>query len=364
MFVKIMLLFVPIAIIAKVIGLGPQIVFILSFLALVPLSSVLGDATEELAIRTGPKIGGLLNATLGTLTEFIIMFALLRSGQITVLKSAIVGSILISLLLTVGVAVLFGGIKNGTQRFDQKSVGQATTTMILAVVGLTVPTFFSIALHTQNQLPYGTMHEDPQLESISIGVGIILFLLYLFTVLYQLRSPEREVVEAEPVEKSEESKEGWSLRLTLGVLISVTLALAVIGEIMSNTVAPFGKAMGWTDLFMGVVILPFAGAVSEIIVCTRMARGNEVDLAISIPMNGAMQIALFVVPLLVFLSVFSPTPLTLYFKIVEVISVGIAVGLSAYIAIDGVTSWLEGAQFLALWAVLALWFYFLQPLIT
>jgi len=153
MFRRILLLLVPIAILANALRLGPQIVFVAAFLALIPLASLLAEATEELAIQIGPRIGGLLNATLGTMTELIIMFALLRSEQIHLLKASIVGSILISLLFTVGVAILFGGIRNGMQRFDRQSVGLATTTMILAVVGLLVPTLFSFVVELQQHAP-------------------------------------------------------------------------------------------------------------------------------------------------------------------------------------------------------------------
>jgi Ca2+:H+ antiporter len=143
--------------------------------------------------------------------------------------------------------------------------------------------------------------------------------------------------------------------------MAATLAIAVLGEIISQFVEPFGRSLGVTYLFVGVVILPVAGAISEMLVCVRMARNNQVNLAISIPMNGAMQVSLFVAPLLVFLSALGPTPLTLSFGVSEVIAVAITVALAAYIAIDGVTSWLEGAQLLALWGMLALWFYFFQP---
>ncbi len=141
------------AILASALRFSPTIVFVAAFLSLIPLASLLGEATEELALRTGPKIGGLLNATLGTMTELIIMFALLRSGQIQLLKASIVGSILISLLFTVGIAILFGGIRNGMQQFDRQSVGLATTTMILAVVGLLVPTLFSFLVELQQHSP-------------------------------------------------------------------------------------------------------------------------------------------------------------------------------------------------------------------
>jgi Ca2+:H+ antiporter len=140
------------------------------------------------------------------------------------------------------------------------------------------------------------------------------------------------------------------------------LGIAVVAEILSRVVAPFGASLGLSSLFVGIVILPVVGAISELVTCVRVARGNMVDLAISIPLNGAMQMSLFVVPLLVFLSAFSATPLTLSFALAEVIAVAITVALAAYIAIDGRTSWLEGAQLLALWGMLALFFLFYKPL--
>ena len=360
MFRRILLLLVPIAIVANALRLGPQIVFVAAFLALMPLASLLTEATEELAIRTGSRIGGLLNATLGTMTELIIMFALLRSGQIHLLKASIVGSILISLLFTVGVAVLFGGIRNGMQRFDRQSVGLATTTMILAVVGLLVPTLFSFVVELQQHAPITADFQNRSVNEISVAVAVILFLLYLLTVVYQLRAPEGEGLTQER-RCSTSEKASWSMGRTLAVLGLVTISIAVVGEMLSGSVQPFGATLGLSYLFLGVVILPVAGAISELIVCVQMARNNQVNLALSIPMNGAMQVPLFVAPLLVFLSAFSPAPLTLYFSIVEVIAVAIAVALAAYIAIDGVTSWLEGAQLLALWGILALWFYFYDP---
>ena len=362
MFRRILLLLAPVAILASALRLSPTIVFVAAFLSLIPLASLLGEATEELALRTGPKIGGLLNATLGTMTELIIMFALLRSGQIQLLKASIVGSILISLLFTVGVAVFFGGIRNGMQRFDRHSVGLATTTMILAVVGLLVPTFFTVVDELQQRAPITADFQDKPVDEISAAVAAILFLLYLLTVVYQLRAPKGEGLTQERRIRRDSERTRRSMGRTLAVLGGATVGIAAVGEIVSGAVAPFGATLGLSYLFIGVVILPMAGAMSEIIVCVRMARNNQVNLAISIPMNGAMQVPLFVAPVLVLLSAFSPAPLTLYFSVVEVIAVAIAVALAAYIAIDGVTSWLEGAQLLALWGILALWFYFYQPL--
>jgi Ca2+:H+ antiporter len=356
-----LLLLAPLAILAAALQLNPTLVFVIAFVALVPLAHLVAESTEILAARTGTKIGGLLNATFGTLTEFIVMFALLRAGHTDLLKASIVGSILISLLLTLGAAILFGGIRNGTQRFDQQSVGLATTTMILAVVGLMVPTFFSTITQQQQNRIYDPGFQSQSVNKISQAVAIILFLLYILTVVYQLRAREgEELTQKRPAIRDPERPE-WSLRRAIGALLAATLIIAVLGEIISQFVEPFGRALGVTYLFVGVVILPVAGAVSEVLVSVRLARNNQVNLAISIPMNGAMQVSLFLAPLLVFLSALAPNPLTLSFGVSEVIAVAITVALAAYMAIDGVTSWLEGAQLLALWGMLALWFLFFQP---
>jgi Ca2+:H+ antiporter len=356
-----LLLLVPAALLAAVFQLSPPVVFAIAFLALIPLANLLSETTEILAARTGPRIGGLLNATFGTLTELIVMFALLRAGQTELLKASIVGSILISLLLTVGAAILFGGIRNGMQRFDQQSVGLAATTMILAVVGLLVPTFFSAIIQRQENRIFSSAFQSEPVDRISLAVALILFSLYLLTVIYQLRAPEGETLAQKPTGPRDFGRHEWSTRQVIAVLTATTIGIAILGEILSRFVEPFGASLGLSYLFVGAVILPVAGAISEMIVCVHMARNNLVNLAISIPMNGAMQVSLFVAPLLVFLSAFGPTPLTLCFGVSEVIAVTITVALAAYIAIDGVTNWLEGAQLLALWGILALWFYFFQP---
>ncbi len=358
---RLLLLLVPIAIAAQFLGAPPPFVFVLAFLALIPLAGILGEATEELAVYTGPKIGGLLNATLGTLTEFIVMFALLRSGQIEILKASIVGSVLLSLLVIIGVALFLGGLKNGTQRFDEKSVSTSSATMMLAVAGLFIPTLYVLSTQFQLKLPLFTPYQDAAIDKLSVAVAAILFCMYLATVIFQLRAPEGEGIEKN-IAPADEPKSRAGLWRSLAILGGVTVVLAIMGELVSGAVEPFGEALGLNALFMGVIILPFAGGVSELIVCARFARANRMNLAISIPMNGAMQVPLFVAPLLVFISLFGAEPLTLYFGMVEVLAVGIAVALSAYIAIDGITNWLEGAQFLAMWCILALWFYFHQPI--
>jgi Ca2+:H+ antiporter len=274
------------------------------------------------------------------------------------LKASIIGTILISLLLTVGVALLFGGLKNGVQRFDARNLGMASTTMILAVVGLLIPTVFSIGVQLQVVGQLDPDFINPNLERLSLVFAMILFILYFLTLIYQLRAPKGESLQP-GIDEEIEQEPKWSKRRALLILVVIAIGITILGEILSGAVEPFGEALGLSDLFMGVVVLPFAGAVSELIICTRFARANRVNLAISIPSTGAMQIALFVAPLLVMVSALGTYHLTLYFTMSEVIAVIIAVMLSAYIAIDGVTNWVEGAQFLALWLMLGVWFYFL-----
>jgi Ca2+:H+ antiporter len=356
------LLLAPAVVVAAVLHTPPEIVFALAFAALIPLANVMSHATEALALHYGPKIGGLLNATLGTLTELIIMFALLRSGQNELLKASIVGSILISLLLTVGAAILFGGLRHGLQHFDKESVGMASTTMILAMVGLFVPTFLSFAIQMEESHRFRENFQSSALDNLSLAVAGILFLLYIATVIYQLRSPAgEEHLAQKPSTAHPPGRSEWSKRRSITILLAATLGIAVVAEILSEAVEPFGRSLGLSYLFVGIVILPVVGAISEIVSCVRMARNNMIDLAISIPLNGAMQISLFVAPLLVFLSAFDGSPLTLSFALAEVIAVAITVALAAYIAIDGITNWLEGAQLLALWGILALLFFYYKP---
>ncbi|MGH8046263.1 MAG: calcium/proton exchanger [Chthoniobacterales bacterium] len=358
------LLLAPAVVVAAVLKFPPEIVFALAFVALIPLANMMSHATEALAAHYGPKTGGLLNATLGTLTELIIMFALLRSGQTELLKASIVGSILISLLLTVGAAVLFGGLRHGIQRFDKESVSMASTTMMLAVVGLFVPTFLAFVIQKQEGHRFTATFQSASVDTLSLAVAAVLFLLYIVTVIYQLRSPAgEENLPQKPLSAESPGISKWSKARAMVVLLVATVGIAVVAEILSRVVAPFGASLGLSYLFVGIVILPVVGAISEIVTCVRMARGNMVDMAISIPLNGAMQVSLFVAPLLVFLSAFSATPLTLSFGIAEVIAVAITVALAAYIAIDGRTNWLEGAQLLALWGMLALFFFFYKPLV-
>jgi Ca2+:H+ antiporter len=270
-----------------------------------------------------------------------------------------VGSILTSLILVVGFSQLLGGIRNGIQRFDKERSGMAAAMMTLAVVGLALPTNLAIAHQMQLGVPISSDFHDVALDKLSRAIALILLLLYGLQILYQFRQPVDSIKEIEAEEPIDVRR--WSVRQATVMLIAATLGVAALSEILSGSLEPFGKSFGLSALFLGVVLIPLAGNISEIIVGVRTARSNKLDLSLSIASNSAMQIALFVAPLLALIGPFFGYELTLYFSFFEVMALGIAVSTAVIIAGDGVSNWIEGAQYLALYLILALWFYFLVP---
>jgi len=354
-----LLLFAILAVIAQIFSANPVLLFALSFLGMIPLACLLGEATEVLAVHTGPKVGALLNATFGTAVELILLFALLRSGQIDVVKASLVGSILTTLILVVGASQLVGGLKNGIQHFDREGGGMAAAMMTLAVIGLALPTVLALVHQMHQGVSIDTSFQDPALEELSLAISLILLFLYGLQILYQFHQPMKAITEAEAEVPGEVRR--WNVRQATLVLVAATLSVAVLSEIISANLEPFGQSLGLSSLFMGVVLIPLAGNVSEIVVGVRTARNNNLDLSLSIASNSAMQIALFVAPLLALSSPLFGYQLTLYFGFFEVFALGMAVFTAVIIAGDGVSNWMEGVQYLALYLILALWFYFLVP---
>jgi Ca2+:H+ antiporter len=362
--IRYLLIFMPIAIIAWAMSFEPQAVFILSMMGLIPLAAILAESTEVLAYKTGPKIGSLLNATFGNAVDLILLFALLRSGQIELVKASIVGSILTTMLLVVGLSQLMGGLRNGIQRFNKEGSGMASSMMMLALAGLALPTILGMVHQAQEGLKPSSVFQDSALEALSLAIAAVLLILYGLQIIFQFRQPKNNESEDEmEVIEAENPGDGplWSLHRALGLLLASTIGIVIMSELVSASVEPFGESLGLSPLFIGVVIMPLAGAVSEIIVGVRTARRNKLDLSLSIASNSVMQMALFVAPLLAFLSLGFGEQLTLYFNFFEVLALGLTVFAAIIIASDNVSTWLEGAQFISLYLILALWFLFLVP---
>jgi Ca2+:H+ antiporter len=361
-YLRYLLVFVPLAVVAELLEWNPLLIFIFSCVALIPLAGLLGEATEELAIHTGPKIGGLLNATLGNAAELIITIVALSQGQYDLVKASITGSILGNLLLILGASLLLGGLRHGTQKFDRTLTGVSATMMTLAVIGLIVPTLFEL-LHEINlgRLDvFNTNVNDPALNTLSLWVAGVLIVLYILSLVFTFRTPQREEHAGVDDHSEEEGahKAKWSVPISLGVLAASTIAIVFLSEFLVGAVEPVVESLGVSKLFLGIIIIPIVGNVAEHIVGVQVALKNKMDLSLSISLGSSMQVALFVAPLLVFISLLFGPELTLFFSLFEVVALTLAVFCATLVSVDGESNWLEGMQLLAVYVVMALGFYF------
>lgn len=361
-----LLIFVPLAFIAEFFLHNPVLIFVFSCIALVPLAGLLGEATEELAIHTGPQVGGLLNATLGNAAELIITIVALNQGKIELVKASITGSILGNLLLILGLSLLLGGVRHGIQHFDRQAAGVAASMMTLAVIGLIVPTLFEVLREIQlGQLEvFNTTIQDPPLEYLSLGVAAILIITYILSLVFSFQQPERSTGGHSGVDdhstEAETHTAKWSVRTAVGVLIVSTLAIVFLSEFLVGAVEPVVERLGVSEIFLGVIIIPLVGNVAEHIVGVQVAAKNKMDLSLAISLGSSMQIALFVAPLLVFIGLLMGQEFTLFFSLFEVAVLTVSVMLASLIALDGESNWLEGTQLLAVYVIIALGFFFTQ----
>jgi len=343
-----LLLALPLAIAGSLLHWTPLANFALAALGLVPLAALIGDATEALAADAGPRVGGLLNATLGNAAELIITIVAIRSGLLDLVKASITGSIIGNLLLVLGLSVLAGGLKNGRQHFSRERAATSATSLFLAVLALTVPSVFNHTLSGQTQ-PANVV------ESISLGVAVVMIVLYALGLYYGLRHG--------PADKSEADNEDaprWPLRVSLVVLAVTTLAVVWLSEILVSAVEPVTAALGLSQFFIGIILIPIIGNVAEHLVALDVSLKNKVELSLEIALSSSQQIALFVAPVLVFVSLLFGRHLTLVFNNFELVALVAAVVISALVAFDGETNWLEGAQLTGVYLILAVAFFFVR----
>jgi Ca2+:H+ antiporter len=360
-----LLILVPIAIIAELSHLNPVIVFALSAAGLIPLAKLIGEATEELAVYTGPKLGGLLNATLGNAAELIITIFAIQAGLLDLVRASITGSIIGNLLLVLGLSLLLGGWRNGLQVFDRRTAGLNGTLLLLAVVALAIPSLFDRLLV-----------ENPSSELLfSEGVAVIMIILYALSVFYSFasgRAPkahgedEHVAVESTAVEETGLIRPPapvhtarWTLRFSIIVLVLATIGTAIVSETLIGAVEPVTQQLGLTEFFLGIIIIPLVGNVAEHLVAVQVAIKNKMELSLAVSLGSSLQIALFVAPVLVFISLLFGERLLLVFNDFELIALVGTSLIAAFIALDGESNWLEGAMLLAVYLIIALAFFFL-----
>lgn len=353
---------------------APLAIFICSTLALIPLAALIGRATEDLEHYVGPIAGGLLNATFGNAPEVIIGIFALSAGLINVVQASLTGSIISNSLLVLGSSLAAGGWRWGRQYFNARDAGQYTAMMLLAVAGLLIPTTGSLVIH------------DPgRLQSVSLlisAVLLVVYILYLAAHVFRVRSTRRspkqrgktiklapdptpeeeEMVEAVTgrVDPREVGEQGHSkLWLVLAMLLVATLGTAWNSELLVGTIEPVTKLLGWSPVFVGLVIIPIVGNAAEHSSAVYIALRDRVDLSMAIAAGSSIQVATFVAPLLVVVSIFFAKPLLLVFQPLELVILGVAVLLFSIVSLDGESSWLAGIQLVAVYLIACIVFFFI-----
>ncbi len=338
----------------RVVGADETLTFGISALTILGLAYTLGHATEQLGIAAGPRIGGIMNATVGNIGEIIIAAFLILDGKIEIVHASITGSIIGNLLLVLGASLLIGGLKNGVQRYDSETVGMNAASLILATIGLIVPATFAFVIGGGE----GTAPGDPeffQIEALTVGAAILLLGTYLAQTWFFLRSPEAPT----STHDQEEEVAEWSWRVSLGVLLASAAALTFASEVLVHTLEPAVASLGISEFFIGIILIPLIGNLAEHVVGVTLAYKNKMDFSLITSIGSATQIALFAVPVLVFFGLFVGNPVTLVFSPLEVVAVAVAVFIAGFIALDGKSNWVEGLQLMSVYLILAISFFFL-----
>lgn len=343
-----LLIFVPIAVISRYAGAPPIAVFALSALAIIPLSGILGAATEAVAEHTSPAIGGVLSATMGNLAELIIASIALRAGLIDLVKASITGSILGNLLLVLGIALLAGGFKYKQQKFSRHLAGSSSTVLLIAVFGLVVPALF-----------HG-LHPDPQRVAtvrMSHYVAFLLMAGYAAWLAFSLWTHSSDFSAEEhgpPVTVGPK----WSSKKALGILLAAAGSIGVVAEILVSATEAAVKVLGLSEFFVGLILIPIIGNAAENSSAILMAMRNRMDLALNIAIGSSIQVALLIAPVLVLLGMVFHQPMDLAFTAMEVASIALAVLVTSSVIRDAETNWLEGALLILAYAVLGVAFFF------
>jgi Ca2+:H+ antiporter len=342
--------FIPVAIAVELAHTDPVIVFSAAALGVIPCAAVMGEATEAIAARTGPGIGGLLNVTFGNAPELIIAFFALIEGLQEVVKASIVGSIIGNVLLVMGAAMLVGGWTREKQVFSQTAANAQSAMLMLALAALISPALFQL-IHGGGLPAVGEEHVD-------FGVAIVLLVSYAAGLWFSLRT-HRAVFNPYGEEQEDEEAHHWTVPRAAVYLALAAVAVGVMSEILVGSISEASEDIGLSEFFVGVFVVAIVGNAAEHWVAVLVAAKDKMDLAVNIALGSSAQIALFVAPVLVLLSfVFGPDPMALVFNGYELGALLFAVLIANLVTQEGESNWFEGVQLLSLYAVFGLVFYF------
>jgi Ca2+:H+ antiporter len=338
-----LLAFVPLAVGAALAGVSPVVLFFLSAIAIVPLARFIGRSTEDLATRTSPVLGGLLSASFGNAPELIIGILALRAGLVDLVKASITGSIIGNLLLVLGLAMFSGGWRREKQGFNKTGILAQSTTLFLATIALIVPAIF-----------YQSASEPVAVEGLSVLVSLVLICMYGANLLFSLHTHKHLYLE-----EAGKFEPRWSTTRAAVTLLAATLAVAWVSDILVKSVEPLAESLGWSQLFIGVIVVAIVGNAAENASAVLVARKNRMDVALQISIGSATQIVLLVAPVLVLLGALFGQPMNLVFTTLELVATVLAVVIVNFVVQDGESNWLEGLQLLAAYAIMAMAFFLL-----
>jgi Ca2+:H+ antiporter len=351
--------FIPIAIVFDVIGASPVAIFAVSALGIVPTAALMGRATEELAERAGPGIGGLLNVTFGNAPELIIALFALNAGLHEVVKASIVGSILGNILLVLGAAMVVGGIGRDRQFFDRTAAGVQSSMLLLAGVALAMPAIYELVQGSGLPGP-GAERVDygGAVEGLSVAIAVILIVTYVLGLIFSLKT-HRDLFNPQAGGEDEEGHgEPWTVRRSVLALAIAGVAVGGMSEILVSSISEASESIGLSEFFVGVIIVAIVGNAAEHWVAVLVAYKDKMDLAVNIAIGSSAQVALFVAPVLVLASfILGPHPMALVFNGFEVGAILLAILIANSVTSEGESTWFEGVQLLAVYAVLGAAFF-------
>jgi Ca2+:H+ antiporter len=349
--------FIPAAIVADVAAAAATAVFFFSAAGVIPTAAMMGRATEELANRSGPGIGGLLNVTFGNAPELIIALFALGKGLHEVVKASLIGSILGNILLVMGAAMLVGGWGRDRQLFNQTAASVQSSMLLLAAAALAIPGIFQMVKGDPLPSPGDEIRDfSATVEHVSLAVALVLIACYVLGLLFSLRT-HRDLFN--PESEDELETEPWSVRRSVAVLAGAGALVALMSEILVGSISEAAHSVGLSEFFIGAIVVAIVGNAAEHWVAVLVARKDKMDLALNIAIGSSAQIALFVAPVLVLFSfVLGPHPMALVFNGFELAAVLLAAIVANQVTQEGESTWYEGVQLLALYVVLAIAFGF------
>ncbi len=348
-----LLVFVPVVLAAE--KMKPEahtLLFLLSVLAIVPLAALLSHATESVASKTGDAVGGLLNATLGNLTELVIAIAALRAGEYMLVKASIAGAIVTNTLFMLGASFLLGGLKHHVQEYNRVSARVQAGLLFLATIALLIPSAVSQADAVQVAFT----------KKLSLGLAVLLIVAYGLGMLFSLKTHREMFASVESGEAVDSDEAPWPIGLALATLTGVTVLVALVSEVFVESVQKAAETFGMTQAFVGFIVVALVGAAAEMTSAFAAARKNRLDLSVGIALGSASQIALFVAPVLVFLSYFiGPTPMDLQFWPGAVVMILVATMTASLVTTSGRSAWFVGVLLIMVYMIFAMTLYLLPP---